>query len=918
MWSQLHPDVRRTTELVQSSLLFDSDWYCSKYPDVIASGLSPELHYVRFGAAERRWPNPLFDPEWYRQLANLSADEEPLVHYLASGWKKGLSPHPLFDPAYYRQAHPDVDGEPLAHFLHTGEGKGYDPHPLFWSRYYVERAGAEAASRAVRHYLSSPGAVSPYPLFDPEFYAASSGENLLVHYLTRGAAEGRNPHPLFHTRYYENRYRAMLQGENPLAHYARVGGVLPHQPHPLFVPEHYAGARPEAAHTGYPMLIHYVEHGGASSPHPLFDAVYYLEQAGPTANPAPLAHYIRSGNSAELAPNRSFDTRFYIAQHAGIPAGTTALGHYLEHCFDENADPHPAFSTAAYLGRQPVLLPGESPLGHFLRNGPFRQGGRALSTAAAGVVDAPPGVEVLQGCSSADQLRAALDRARAADSHLLVVPAGVGGLSRRDVERMLELLRLDPLFGCAIPRAANGDLADGLDGVELPRRILNETPEFYIVPEMPAAGWLIRREVVLNAPDLSCRTLEGACTELLYRMRRIGYRCVVANQVTVETGGQLPERAVLADLHRLACEYPDHLRARRELGPDSWFVRLETMLSHDPKSLLLDGRGIPAGYNGTSELILGLLSGIVGVAAGWRVTLLVNPGVDEFHSLSSRYPAMRVITGRLGATERFRLAVRLSQPWYPDTVEELHQAALFHTHFVYDTIAWDALYPAPQELGPTWSHIARYSDALIYISEFTRRRFEMRFRTSARPYVCYPSLDPADYVAATARDGGWLLVAGNEYDHKAVGSCVAALAQSMPGAEVRLTGRIEGCAIGAAPQERIDDLYAGAGAVIFPSFYEGFGFPMIRAMAYGKRVYVRRSELAEELLRVYRGPGSAVLFESLPELVELLRAPAPVERVGQGAEVISWQSTAAGLMSFLETLASDGRQSRWLDWQPPA
>ena len=40
-------------------------FYVAKYPDVAAAKVYPWLHYLKHGAAERRKPHPLFDPDYY-------------------------------------------------------------------------------------------------------------------------------------------------------------------------------------------------------------------------------------------------------------------------------------------------------------------------------------------------------------------------------------------------------------------------------------------------------------------------------------------------------------------------------------------------------------------------------------------------------------------------------------------------------------------------------------------------------------------------------------------------------------------------------------------------------------------------------------------------------------------------------------
>jgi hypothetical protein len=164
----------------------------------------------------------------------------------------------------------------------------------------------------------------------------------------------------------------------------------------------------------------------------------------------------------------------------------------------------------------------------------------------------------------------------------------------------------------------------------------------------------------------------------------------------------------------------------------------------------------------------------------------------------------------------FAVALRLSQPWYPDTIRQLHDAALFNAHFLYDTIAWDTIYPAPAGLTETWSFLAQHSDALIYISDFTRERFRIRFPAAASlpDHVCCPSLDPDDYVRTQSQDAGYLLIAGNEYDHKGVPACLETLQAAFPQMQLRVTG---------AQDKATGDVPNDCGACLLPLAATGRG-----------------------------------------------------------------------------------------------
>jgi glycosyltransferase involved in cell wall biosynthesis len=86
-------------QFIKMSSLFDSQWYVTEYPDVLTSGLTPEVHYLRFGTVLRKNPSRHFDGVRYRRehLDVLKSGFNPLVHYEVSGKYEGRSFHPVSD-----------------------------------------------------------------------------------------------------------------------------------------------------------------------------------------------------------------------------------------------------------------------------------------------------------------------------------------------------------------------------------------------------------------------------------------------------------------------------------------------------------------------------------------------------------------------------------------------------------------------------------------------------------------------------------------------------------------------------------------------------------------------------------------------------------------------------------------------------
>ena len=110
--------------------LFDPGFYLHKYPDVAAAGVDPFLHFIKYGAQERRKPHALFDPGYYLlgcPAANALSD--PLIDFLQGSRRPWVNPHPLFDCVSYLNAHPDAVERGINPLLHWVNARRV-PHPL--------------------------------------------------------------------------------------------------------------------------------------------------------------------------------------------------------------------------------------------------------------------------------------------------------------------------------------------------------------------------------------------------------------------------------------------------------------------------------------------------------------------------------------------------------------------------------------------------------------------------------------------------------------------------------------------------------------------------------------------------------------------------------------------------------------------
>jgi hypothetical protein len=183
-------------------------------------------------------------------------------------------------------------------------------------------------------------------------------------------------------------------------------------------------------------------------------------------------------------------------------------------------------------------------------------------------------------------------------------------------------------------------------------------------------------------------------------------------------------------------------------------------------------------------------------------------------------------------------------------------------------------------MAATWRFVARHADGLLYISRFTRERFNTRFPVTpdVAEAVTHLSLAQADYTdasqpAETIADP--ILIFGNSFEHKHVRPTAQLLADAFPFHRITALGvedapgqNVTAVASGQLPRGRLLALIDGAGVIVFPSFYEGFGLPVAEGLARGRTVLVRRSALWAEIAAHSRLPGKLCEFDDPASLVD--------------------------------------------------
>jgi glycosyltransferase involved in cell wall biosynthesis len=156
----------------------------------------------------------------------------------------------------------------------------------------------------------------------------------------------------------------------------------------------------------------------------------------------------------------------------------------------------------------------------------------------------------------------------------------------------------------------------------------------------------------------------------------------------------------------------------------------------------------------------------------------------------------------------------------------------------------------------------RTADAVVAVSAFTRDELlELLGVPAERVRVVPNGVDPVFVREGAAATGDYVLAVGTLEPRKNLG--VAVEAARIAGVELRVVGAagwggvdVPGW-VGRVTDAELAALYRGARCLVYPSRYEGFGIPVLEAMACGTPVVTARGGATEEV-----AGGAAVLVDA--------------------------------------------------------
>ncbi len=514
------------------------------------------------------------------------------------------------------------------------------------------------------------------------------------------------------------------------------------------------------------------------------------------------------------------------------------------------------------------------------------------------------------------------------------------------IETMIRIAREEETTGFVIPRSNRATLATVPfwgNGVDLDRETVRYyfdfaqryLPEQQTVPTAPGSCLLIRWSVLATVGVFDEIYAPGYNEEndLVMRANRVGFRAIMANRAFAwhdESVSFGDTKATLEAEHAtiLRDRYPEYQRAiaQDEQGHDRRVERLIMEIARAKRerpSLLIDMSILQRHHNGTFLLASRLCRALIEhLGSRMDITVLGDRGILDFHGLTRTIQNVNVYKSASWMTQPFTFSFRPAQPFTMYAVSSYSNLAAFNIFLMLDIIAYDCLYLEVEntELAAALKVMADVASALVFISESAKGTFEYRFEPDARQVhsVALPSTRLSDYDAPPApspveASQPYFLVIGNHFEHKMVTSTAEYLRARFPKYHIKTLGYhgktdpgVMSFTAGELSDDQMQALYREAKAIIFPSNYEGFGFPSVESIRWGKHVVQRRRRVGAEIADTYEQAQTHMHF--FDELEELGRVITDLEQRGFAAQELSledgqgWDMSVQAISDAMETL----------------
>jgi len=520
------------------------------------------------------------------------------------------------------------------------------------------------------------------------------------------------------------------------------------------------------------------------------------------------------------------------------------------------------------------------------------------------------------------------------------------------LEELIEVLYLNEKHGIACPRSNNASVLTIPFNYQGDRSLVTEKsydcykkikellPKYSVIPTAVGFCMLVRRSLISNYGLFDEVYSPGYDEENDFSMRinRYGYSVVVSNYAYVfhwETKSFSQEQKIRLNKQNegmLLKRYPYYREVVSkyidyQMNPIEYFAEFIDDSFYEKKKILFSLLDLQAVCNGTSEYALNLLKEFVkNFSHKYDIDILTNPQADEYHKLSKTYPN---IYYQSSITKHYHLAVLPSQFFDLNHLLLLNRLSLKIIFSMLDIIAVRCNYLSSQSpfLENLFALSLMYTDGVISISEYTKKDTLSYFdqvlvgEYGSKMKVIHLGSDKTMFDPKNRKSGipfkKYILIVGNQhFDHKSVKEAVEELKKTeynfcvLGSDDYIQNDKYIGYPSGKLSDEFVEELYYRSESAVFPSTYEGFGLPILKALKYNKKIVLLDNEVNREISKIYPA-NSFIFYKQNKDIGDAIRNSASVK--AQKADVSrTWEDVAIETEAFIGEILSKGTDTERL------
>ncbi len=324
-------------------------------------------------------------------------------------------------------------------------------------------------------------------------------------------------------------------------------------------------------------------------------------------------------------------------------------------------------------------------------------------------------------------------------------------------------------------------------------------------------------------------------------------------------------------------------------------------------------------YNGTAEYATNVLKGVVEVFQKKKISFQIIASAAVMKKFCLEVYSENIIEPER-CEENFYKVLFIPQQIYSLAVlEKINKICLKYVFTMLDAIALRCRYIGDTIGIDVFSSLAyKYSDNVLSLSKSSAIDIESFFEERMISKKVTPILITKEMECGACEAGleisdfdemDYILIMGNGYKHKAIEKTLDVLIGSnlkiIVLADELILGKYKDhfniLVSGQLPAKFMDRLYQNSSLILYPSFYEGFGLPVVASLQLGKRILVYDSQINRELKREFDKNDLVYFFDSFSSISAIIEKILSSESENRNNNSIkrTWKDVGEEVVSIL-------------------